>query len=72
MVSCAVCFFISEADLCVKSPLCEIVFPKEPFGVVSSFFTALYIPSGLSNRRFESAPDLSFSKHIQPVLAKRQ
>ncbi|TOK64248.1 hypothetical protein CGI13_24155, partial [Vibrio parahaemolyticus] len=27
--------------------------------------------SGFSDRRFETAPDLSFSKHIKLVLAKR-
>ncbi|TOQ03618.1 hypothetical protein CGH04_23020, partial [Vibrio parahaemolyticus] len=26
---------------------------------------------GFSDRRFETAPDLSFSKHIKIVLAKR-
>ncbi|TNY79253.1 hypothetical protein CGK62_05175, partial [Vibrio parahaemolyticus] len=29
-------------------------------------------PSGFSDRRFETAPDLSFSKHVKLVLAKRQ
>ncbi|EXJ24810.1 hypothetical protein D048_4609 [Vibrio parahaemolyticus VPTS-2009] len=41
------------------------------FGVVSPFSTALYAPSGFSDRRFETAPDLSFSKHVKTVLAKR-
>ncbi len=45
---------------------------NELFGVVSPFSTALHIPSGFSNRRFETAPDLSFSKHVKLVLAKRQ
>ncbi len=47
-------------------------FSNELFGVVSPFSTALYIPSGFSDRRFEIAPDLSFSKHIKIVLAKLQ
>ncbi|HCG7100009.1 TPA: hypothetical protein NJ330_004677 [Vibrio parahaemolyticus] len=41
------------------------------FGVVSPFSTALYVPSGFSDRRFETAPELSFSKHVNLVLAKR-
>ncbi len=45
---------------------------NELFGVVSPFSTALYVPSGFSNRRFESAPDLSFSTYVELVLAKRQ
>ncbi len=36
------------------------------------FSTALYVLSGFSNKRFETAPDLSFSKHVKLVLAKRQ
>ncbi|EOD5130450.1 hypothetical protein ACJXCR_004525 [Vibrio parahaemolyticus] len=72
MVSCAVCFFVSEADLLVESQLCNTVSLKELFGVVSPLSTVLYIPSGSSDRRFETASDLSLSKHIKPVLAKRQ
>jgi len=30
----------------VESPHCEIGFPKVLFGVVSSFSTALFVPSG--------------------------
>nr|WP_275659972.1 hypothetical protein [Vibrio diabolicus] len=62
---------VSEADSLVESQLCDIVFSKEPFGVVSPFSTALFVPSGFSDRRFETAPDLSFSKHVKTVLAKR-
>ncbi|MBM4995967.1 hypothetical protein HYO19_19925 [Vibrio parahaemolyticus] len=64
-------FSVSEADLLVESQLCGIVSPKGLFGVVSSFSTALYVPSGFSDSRFETAPDLSFSKHVKLVLAKR-
>ncbi|EHH2535342.1 hypothetical protein P3576_23500 [Vibrio parahaemolyticus] len=64
-------FAVSEADLLVESQLCGIVSPKGLFGVVSSFSTALYIPSGFSDRRFETAPDLSFPKYAKTVLAKR-
>ncbi len=46
-------------------------FSNELFGVVGPFSTALHIPSGFSDRRFETAPELSFSKHIKLVLAKR-
>ncbi|EMI7308711.1 hypothetical protein V6966_005002 [Vibrio parahaemolyticus] len=62
---------VSEADSLVESQLCDIVIFNELFGVVSPFSTALHIPSGFSNRRFETAPDLSFSKHVKLVLAKR-
>ncbi|WP_241639433.1 hypothetical protein [Vibrio parahaemolyticus] len=64
-------FTVAETDLCVESELCNIVCLKALVGVVSPFSTALYIPSGFSDRRFETAPDLSFSKHIKIVLAKR-
>ncbi|MEK2208026.1 hypothetical protein ACEV9C_16035 [Vibrio parahaemolyticus] len=64
-------FAVAKTDLCVESELCNIVYLKALVGVVSSFSTALYIPSGFSDRRFETAPDLSFSKHIKIVLAKR-
>ncbi|HIF5945756.1 TPA: hypothetical protein ACX3GK_004471 [Vibrio parahaemolyticus] len=66
-----VCFAVSEADLLVESQLCGIVSPRGLLGVVSSFSTALRVPSGFSNRRFGTAPDLSFSKHVKTVLAKR-
>ncbi|ELA9340909.1 hypothetical protein QTV34_000163 [Vibrio parahaemolyticus] len=55
-----VCFAVSEADLLVESQLCGIVSPKGLFGVVSSFSTALRVPSGFSDKRFETAPDLVF------------
>ncbi|NCM80827.1 hypothetical protein FP735_24110 [Vibrio parahaemolyticus] len=63
---------VSETVLFVKSLSCNIVYPKELFGVVSRFSTTLHIPSGFSDRCFKTAPDLSFSKHIKLVLAKRQ
>ena len=65
-------FAVSETDLLVESQLCGVVSPKGLFGVVSSFCTALRVPSGFSDRRFETAPELSFSKHVKLVLAKRQ
>ncbi|EPT9269305.1 hypothetical protein O4N73_24685 [Vibrio parahaemolyticus] len=64
-------FAVAKTDSCVESELCNIVYLKALVGVVSSFSTAPYIPSGFSDRRFETAPDLSFSKHIKIVLAKR-
>ncbi len=64
-------FTVSEADSLVESQLCDIVFSNELFGVVSPFSTALFVPSGFSERRFETAPDLSFSKYIKLALAKR-
>ncbi|EHH2556971.1 hypothetical protein J7X27_004626, partial [Vibrio parahaemolyticus] len=62
---------VSETDLLVESQFCNTVCLKEFIGVVSPFSMALHIPSGFSGRRFETAPDLSFLKHIKLVLAKR-
>ncbi len=64
-------FAVSEADSLVESQLCHIVFSNELFGVVSPFSTALFVPSGFSERRFKTTPDLSFSKYIKLALAKR-
>ncbi len=47
-------------------------FSNELFGVVRLYSTALFVPSGFSDRRFETAPDLSLPIHIKLVLAKRQ
>ena len=66
------CFAVSDANSLVESQLCDIVFPKGLFGAFSQHSTALLIPSGFSDRRFETAPDLSFLKHVKLVLAKRQ
>ncbi|HCH1624512.1 hypothetical protein ACEWAJ_21730 [Vibrio parahaemolyticus] len=63
---------VSEADPLVESQLCDIVFLKELFGVVSPFSMALCVPSGFSDKRFETAPDFSFSTYVKSVLAKRQ
>nr|WP_256900842.1 hypothetical protein [Vibrio parahaemolyticus] len=64
-------FAVSEADLLVESQLCGIAFSNELFGVVRLHSTALFVPSGFSDRRFETAPELSFSKYIKLALAKR-
>ncbi len=64
-------FAVSEADLLVESLPCCIVIPKGLFGVQSPFSTALQIPSGFSDSRFETAPDLRFLKHVNLVLSKR-
>ncbi|WP_196216426.1 hypothetical protein [Vibrio parahaemolyticus] len=58
-------FSVSDADYLVESLLCCIVVPKGLFGVQSPFSTAFYIPSGFSDRRFETAPDLSFSTYVK-------
>ncbi len=42
------------------------------FGVVSPFSAALFFLSGFSDKRFETAHDLSAPKHVKLVLAKRQ
>ncbi len=39
------------------------------FGVFSPFSSVLYVPSGFSDRRFETTPDLSLSKYEKWVLA---
>ncbi|WP_240115404.1 hypothetical protein [Vibrio vulnificus] len=65
-------FSVSETDLFIESQLCNTVCLKDLFGVVSPFSTAFCVPSGFSDRRFETAPDLSFPKYVKLVLAKRQ
>ncbi|EHQ9268296.1 TPA: hypothetical protein NKT21_004395 [Vibrio parahaemolyticus] len=64
-------FAVSEADSLVESQLFDIVFSNELFGVVRLYSTALFVPSGFSDRRFETTPDLSFSKHVKTALARR-
>ncbi|MFH4802786.1 hypothetical protein WMQ58_13670 [Vibrio diabolicus] len=63
---------VLEADSLVESQLCDIVFSNELFGVVSPCPTALFVPNGSSDKRFETAHDLSAPKHVKLVLAKRQ
>ncbi|EGQ8107683.1 hypothetical protein CGH72_24895 [Vibrio parahaemolyticus] len=60
-------FSVSETEALAESQLCGIVSPKGLFGVVSSFSTALRVPSGFSDKRFETAPDLSFPKYVKQV-----
>ncbi|HDF7640350.1 MULTISPECIES: hypothetical protein [Vibrio] len=57
-------FSVSETDSLAEKQLGDIVFSKELFGVVSPFSTALRIPSGFSDKRFETAPDLNLLKHV--------
>ncbi len=54
---------VSEPDLFAESLFGYTVFSKGLLGVVSSFSTALRVPSGFSDRRFETVPDLSFPRH---------
>ncbi len=70
-VSFVVGFSVSEQIYLLKISFVLLSFSNELFGVVSPFSTALLIPSGFSDRRFETAPDLSFRKHVKLVLAKR-
>jgi len=65
-------FPVSEAVPLVESLLCCLVFPKALFGVLSPFSTALQIPRGFSNSRFETALDLSLLESLKTVLAKSQ
>ncbi|MDE1337571.1 hypothetical protein L9W87_17260 [Vibrio aestuarianus] len=55
------CFAVSDAHSLVENQLCDIAFPKGLFGAFSQFSTALKVPSGFSDRRFKTAPDLDFS-----------
>ncbi|MDE1233274.1 hypothetical protein L9W90_17460 [Vibrio aestuarianus] len=64
------CFAVSDVNLLVESELCDIAFPKGFLGAFSQLSATLLVPSGFSDRRFETAPDLSFSKHSKTVLAK--
>ncbi|ELA4963318.1 hypothetical protein RDG76_001198 [Vibrio parahaemolyticus] len=64
-------FSVSETDLFVESLLGDSVCLKELFGVVSPFSTALRVPSGFSDRRFETASDLIFPTYVKQVLARR-
>ncbi|EGR2784102.1 hypothetical protein DLH94_23605 [Vibrio parahaemolyticus] len=63
---------VSEANSLVECQLCDIVFSNELFGVVRLYSKALYVSSGFSDRRLETAPDLSFPKYAKTMLAKRQ
>ncbi|EHH2561629.1 hypothetical protein J7X25_004509 [Vibrio parahaemolyticus] len=65
-------FSISDADLLVESQLYNTVRLKELFGVVVPFSAALHVPSGFFDNGFETTPDLSCSKCVKTVLAKRQ
>ena len=61
---------VSEANSLVESQLCDIVFSNERFGVVRLYSTALFVPSGFSDRRFETAPDLGSFEHEKWALAQ--
>ncbi|HAS6439380.1 TPA: hypothetical protein GRR50_24095, partial [Vibrio parahaemolyticus] len=45
-------------------------FSNELFGVQSPFSTAFGVPSGFSDKRFETAPDLSVPKHVKASVGK--
>ncbi|EJG0735708.1 hypothetical protein C4G28_RS23040 [Vibrio parahaemolyticus] len=64
-------FLFQKPIYLLKLSFVLLSFSNELFGVVSSFSKALLIPSGFSDKRFETVPDLSFSKHVKTVLAKR-
>ncbi len=65
-------FLFQKPIYLLKVSFVILSFSKELFGVVSPFSTALSVPSGFSDRRFETAPDLSFPKHVKLVLTKRE
>ncbi len=52
----------------LKVSFVALSFQMSFFGVVRLYSTALFVPSGFSDRRVETAPELSFSKHIKLVL----
>ncbi|HCE2133877.1 hypothetical protein V3H26_22350 [Vibrio parahaemolyticus] len=64
-------FAVSEVAVFVENQLYGIIFSKGFWGIASPFSTALYVPSGFSDKRFETAPDFSLLKHVKTVLAKR-
>ena len=64
--------FLFQKPICLlKVSFVMLSFSNELFGVVRLYSTALSVPSGFSDRRFETAPDLSFSTHVKTMLAKR-
>ncbi len=70
--------FLLWLDFLFQKPICllKVSFvilssQKIFFCVASPFSKALTVPSGFSDRRVETTPDLSFSKHTKTVLAKR-
>ncbi len=65
-------FLFQKPIYLLKVSFVKLSFSNELFDVVSPFSTALHIPSGFSDRRFETAPDLSLLKHVKIVLAKRK
>ncbi len=65
-------FLFQKPIYLLKVSFVILSFSSELFGVVSPFSTALYVPSGFSDKRFGTAPDLSFLKHVKLVLAKWQ
>ncbi|TKF25347.1 hypothetical protein FCV50_22570 [Vibrio kanaloae] len=54
----------------LKVSFVTLPFQKVFLGAFSQLSTALLVPCGFSDRRFETAPDLSFSKRLKTVLAK--
>ncbi len=56
----------------LKVSFVALSFQMSFLGVVRLYSTVLRVPSGFSDMRFEAAPELSFSKHIKLLLAKRQ
>ncbi|MGI9916784.1 hypothetical protein [Vibrio owensii] len=54
----------------VESLLWYVVVPKGFFGVGSAFSAALYIPSGFSDSRFETTPDLALLESVKTTMAK--
>ena len=54
----------------LKVSLMTLSFQKVFLDAFCQLSTALLVPSGFSDRRFETAPDLSFSTRSKTVLAK--
>ncbi|EGQ9809235.1 hypothetical protein FWP27_24400 [Vibrio parahaemolyticus] len=67
---CGLVFLFQKTIHSLRVSSVILSFSNELFGVVRLYSTALFVPSGFSDRRFETAPDLSFSNHTQTVLAK--
>ncbi len=54
----------------LKVSFVTLSFQKVFLVLFSQFSTALSVPSGFSDSRFETAPDMSFSTRSKSVLAK--
>ncbi|OQU18210.1 hypothetical protein EM47_022580 [Vibrio parahaemolyticus] len=67
---CGLFFLFQKTIHSLRVSSVILSYSNELFGVVRLYSTVLFVPSGFSDRCFETAPDLSFSNHTKTVLAK--